>query len=184
MMRPAILLTFLMALPAAADDSPRGRTESLVGALQSAKKGDTGSFEVLDGYFDFDRLASDAIKTHRSKLTAAQYAEFAAGFRALLRLIGYPDSGDFLRKAKRTLKAVGENDVLMEAVLEEDDVEVEITFRWARTSGGLRVYDVAFDGDSLTGDYDNQFGRIIAKRGVDGLLKLLRERLAKERAGP
>ena len=41
--------------------------------------------------------------------------------------------------------------------------------------------DVAFDGDSLIKDYQNQFARIIDKEGVAGLMKKMDEK--KRRAG-
>ncbi len=177
--RAAVIIITALSAGLAFADTPTDRTRALVSALIAAEKPSKAKFAALDGFFDFDRLCGDAIKTHRSKLTDAQHAEFVSRFRSLLRLIGYPDSGTFLRKAKRTLKASG-NDVVVETILEEDDVELEVTFRWATSAAGLRVYDVLFDGDSLTADYRNQFGRILAKKGADGLLKLLKERVDKE----
>jgi ABC-type transporter MlaC component len=180
-----ILLVGALSAPAVAwAGAPElGKTESLLKAMEVIKKADATSFKAVDAFFDFKRICADAVKAHRSKFTAAQFATFATDFRLLLRLIGYPDSGKFLRKAKRTLRAGKGGDVVVEAELEEDDIEVEVTFRWARNAAGdLRVYDVLFDGDSLTGDYQNQFGRLIEKKGAASLLAKLRERLVKTTA--
>jgi len=186
-----MIVAIAVAVPAAGQPAA-DRTNALVAAFKAVKKAPEGkklspadvaansaAYKALDGFFDFDRMTSDAIKAHQSKLNAAQLAEFKTHFRTLIRIIGYPDSGDFLRKAKTSVRAGKGNDVVLDTLLEEDDVELAVTFRFHRGGGALRVYDVLFDGDSLMGDYSNQFGRLITKRGVDGLIKLLKERIAK-----
>lgn len=48
-----------------------------------------------------------------------------------------------------------------------------MTFVWAPIDGALRLVDVRYDDASLLVDYQNQFGRILAKDGPDGLLAAL-----------
>lgn len=163
-------------------------TRALVEAFKSVKVAPEGSklsaddrkanrdaFKRIDALFDFDKLTGAAIAAHRSKLSKEQLAAFKGSFRGLLRVIGYPDSGRFLGKAELAFSAKG-SDVAVEIVIEAEDLETEVTFRW---SAG-RVYDVLFDGDSLAKDYENQFGRILTKKGPDGLVKLLTDKLADE----
>jgi ABC-type transporter MlaC component len=50
--------------------------------------------------------------------------------------------------------------------------------KWRLVDGSLRIYDVAFDGDSLVQDYKNQMTRIIDKGGVKDLLAKVDKRKA------
>ena len=147
--------------------------------------GNEKAFAALDEYFDFDTLTAEPIRPHRERLTAAQRQEFTGKFRELIRLVAYPDTGAFLRKATRKLGAAREANgvqvVDVDLALPEEDLETRVSFHWKEVRGALRLVDVSFDGDSLVRDYANQFGRILEKEGAGGLLKKADERLAELR---
>ncbi|MEE8410636.1 MAG: ABC transporter substrate-binding protein [Myxococcota bacterium] len=184
---------------ASAADNPMQRTEELVkqfkavnvlpedgSALSDAvKKENAATFSKLDAYFAWDRLTRDTIKPHKSKFSAKQTTAFLDTFRELIRLVAYPGGGDFFDEATYKLKmgkTSGKNSAVeMFAELESEDIETTVTFHWTRVDGALKIYDVGFDGASLVRDYRNQFGRLISKHGVDGLIERLGKKLAKER---
>jgi ABC-type transporter MlaC component len=190
----ALALVVLAASPAAAAaPSPVARTEALLAAFQEvkAKPGETAAatraahetaFAALDEFFDFDTLTAEPIRPHVSKFTAAQRKEFTGKFRELIRLVAYPDTGEFLRKAQRKVGAArevnGTQVVDVELRLPEEDLETRVSFHWKEVRGALRIVDVSFDGDSLIRDYANQFGRILEKEGAAGLLRKADEKLA------
>lgn len=150
-------------------------------ALSAAiQRSNSAIFGKLDGFLDFDAMATSAMAPHRAKLTAEQMTRFTATFKRLIRLISYPDSGAFLRKTTLVYGAAKGKAVTVQASLEAEDIDTEITFHWSKRGAAMKVVDVSFDDDSLIEDYQNQFGRLIKKKGVDGLLKLLDDRLAKE----
>ena len=181
--------------------SPKQRTLGLIEAFKAVKKAEgkdvlteedrrsnVAAFEKLDEFFDYDRMVNDPIEPHKAKFTPAQLERYRPMFKQLIRTIAYPDAGSFFRKATYTLVETmpdGPNgdrgDVQMEARVPDKDVDTVITFHWVRDKGQFLLYDVSFDGGSLTKDYQNQFGRIISKEGVDGLLARLDKRLHEER---
>lgn len=176
----------------------RQRTLDLIEALKAVKvapeegslsKSDRAAnktaFTKLDGYFDFNRLVETPIKRHRSKFSKTDYDKFLSRFRALIRLISYPQAGSFLRTAEvQVQKATQKKNqavVPMAVEVPEEDLEMEVTFHWAPAGKSWKLVDVAFDGASLLKDYENQFGRIIAKDGVSGLMGKIDKRYAQEK---
>lgn len=184
----------LLAAPAFAQKAPAtARSEAFIATISKVKpddgklsKADKDAnqkyFTELDGYFDYDVLTSEPISGRADKFTAEQKAEFMKKFRELIRLVGYPDSGGFFKKAKWALLAPKEQGdltiVTIDAKVIKDDLETKVDLIWKKAADGLRMVDVAFDGDSLVKDYKNQFTRIIDKEGAKGLI----ERIDKKRA--
>jgi ABC-type transporter MlaC component len=194
-MRSIALVLALLALPLAARaaPAPAARTEALIAAFQKVKPDDgrlaaadraanERAFAELDGFLDFDTLTAEPIRPHLAKFTPAQKQEFTGKFRQLIRLVAYPDSGSFFRKARRTVgapRAVGADQVVDVVLrLPEEDLETKVSFHWRPVAGTLRLVDVDFDGDSLVRDYQNQFGRIVEKDGAAGLLRKADDKLA------
>ncbi len=190
-----LLLLVLLAVPAthAAEADPLARTRALIALFEKVqappegaapteamRRANADTYAALDGFFDRQALTTAPIAPHREKFSDAQAERFAAVFWALLRLVAYPDSGAFLREAETELGEAGDAATRLKARLPKDDLETEVVFRWKPGPDGLRVVDVDFDGASLMKDYQNQFGRLIAKHGVDGLIAKLEARRADE----
>jgi phospholipid transport system substrate-binding protein len=175
------------AAPAAAE-----RTESLIATFKKVKSGNKLSaadkkaneqlFTEIDKFMDFEALTTTPIEPRASKFSPKQKAEFSSKFRELIRAIAYPDSGGFFRDARMKIGApVEKGDIAVvpiDAAIPKDDLKTKIEFHWSKKSGALKIIDVAFDGDSLIKDYQNQFARIIDKEGVAGLMKKLDEKKA------
>jgi ABC-type transporter MlaC component len=184
-----------LCLVASAQTTPLDATKALIENFKSVKRAKKGQklsaadraanaavFAKLDGRFAFERITAEAIRPHKSQLTADQLGIYTKTFRALIRMVSYPDSGGFFRKATYKLADAGSAKVNMEANLEEEDIDLEVTFHWAKIGATYKLVDVSFDGDSLVSDYQNQFGRILKKKGADAFVKKFQERHQKELA--
>lgn len=193
----ALIFAGLLAAPPTADEAViRARTQALIEAFKAVPadaKDTSAAFATLDGFFNREVLLKSALGPHASKLNAAQRIRFDADFWGLLRMAAYQDSGGFFKTATIKITAVTPaaapdkpGVLVLNALVVKDDRETDITYHWgvgpAKTPQALQLIDVAFDGASLTLDYQNQFGRMIAKDGVGGLLDALSARLAKQRA--
>jgi phospholipid transport system substrate-binding protein len=168
------------------------RTESLIATFKKVKSGEKLSpadkkaneqlFGEIDKFMDFEAFTSRPIEPRASKFSAKQKAEFTSKFRDLVRAIAYPDSGGFFRDARMKIGAPvekgGASAVPIDASIPKQDLKTKLEFFWEQKDGTLKLVDVAFDGDSLIKDYQNQFARIIDKEGVAGLLKKLDEKKA------
>jgi phospholipid transport system substrate-binding protein len=197
----SVLVVLGIASSAVAKESAVDRTKGLISALKKVKAAPEGGtlsaadqkaneavYKELDGFFNFDRLAGDPLTQHKAKFKGDQLKQTVATFTELIRLISYPRAGTFFRDATYTLKA-GKTEgnialVDMPATIEKEDFKVLSTYTWQDDGQGYKLVDLAFDGASLIKDYQNQFGRIIEKEGVEGLLKKLTARLDKERKKP
>ncbi len=175
------------------------RTEAFISALLKVKQDDgklTKSdkeanqkiFAELDTFFDFERLTTDPIKPRAEKFSAEEKAEFAKKFKEVIRLVAYPDSGAFFRKAKYTVGAAKEEGELavvpIDAKVVKDDLQTKVDIHWKKAADGLKIADVSFDGDSLVKDYQNQMVRIVDKDGAKGLIAKIDKRKAELEAPP
>lgn len=195
-MKTALLtLSLLVPVLAYADtaDAAKKRTESFIALLLKVKQSDAGPlskadqeanqkvFTELDGYFDWDYLMTEPIKPRADKFTAAEKTEFTQKFREVLRLVAYPDSGSFFRKAKYQLNPpkVGEGELVAVGIdAKKDDLETHVDLHFKRMGDTLKLYDVSFDGDSLVKDYQNQMVRILDKGGPKELIGKIDRRKA------
>ena len=184
-----------LTVPALGAETPLTRTQGLMRAFESiqhakpglalgdaAKKANREVFKQLDATFDRDALTAAAIAPYKAQFNAQQLAKYAQLFWELIRLVAYPDA---LRGATWSAKAGpqqgDEAAVIVHARKETEDVETDVTFHWLKVKDAWLVRDVGFDGASLVSDYRNQFGKIIGKDGVAGLLKKLQTRYDDER---
>jgi ABC-type transporter MlaC component len=192
----SLLAVALVLAPMAAqagEPDARQRTESFVAAFKKVKpdngklskadrEANAKAFAELDGYLDGEYFTDVSIKPIASKLSAGQAATFKSKFWEVVQMIAYPNSGDFFRQAKLTIGQAKEKGdvqaVSLKAELPKEDLETVVEFHWKKGPKGLRVVDVLFDGDSLVRDYQNQFARIVEKKGPEGLLKALEDKRA------
>jgi ABC-type transporter MlaC component len=65
-------------------------------------------------------------------------------------------------------------DVVVETRVLNNGEEVAIDYRLVRTADGWKIYDINIMGSWLIEVYQRQFGPIVARSGVDGLLGYLR----------
>lgn len=173
--------------PAAALDRSKGVVAAFLRVPAKAGPARDQAFKDLDGFLDLDGIVAGAIAPRRDKLAAPELARYEKRFRELLRVVAYTDSGDFFRTAKLTWgspTAKGEEALVpVKVVVQKEDLQTELEFRWRTVAGAIRIVDVAFEGDSLLKDYQNQIARIVDKSGGAGLLKALDDKWAEVGGG-
>jgi ABC-type transporter MlaC component len=192
----ALAAGLLISTTAMAQDAGSARTQELLdtftqvkslpdeGELSAADRASNkATFAKLDAIFDFDTLTGTAIEPHKAQLSATQLTEFKAKFTEMIRYMAFPNAGKAFGESENsilesTATSSGGWDTTVELSWEENDLELEITFHWVDAGGTLRLVDVSFDGDSLIKDYQNQFGRILNKEGVDDFMKRLNDKHA------
>lgn len=194
-----LLTLFAQAAQAGPGGNPADRTREMsdvMKAIASAPEGGKLSpeqeasnckrYTELDGYFDYDTIVGTALASVSTKMGKPETTEFKSKFRELIRLIAYPDSGSFFRRAKSSIapaKVQGVTaTVIMESVIEDEDFRNSVRYTWAKQGDTWRITDIAFDNASLVKDYQNQFKRIVDKEGAAGLMKRLNTKHAEEKA--
>jgi ABC-type transporter MlaC component len=196
-MKKIAALALCLALPAAAADrgeEAKKRTQAFIDNLLKVKQVEEGKelskadkdanakvFAELDGFFDWAFLTSEPVAPRADKFTKPERDDFDKKFKDVIRLVAYPDSGAFFRKAKwaiTTGKDEGGDKATVRIEASRDDLDTKVDMKWRLVDGSLRIYDVAFDGDSLVQDYKNQMTRIIDKGGVKDLMAKIDKRKA------
>lgn len=196
-MKKIIAACLFLSVPAWAADKTeeaKKRTQAFIDNLLKVKQPEEGKtlskadkdanakvFADLDGFFDWAYLTSEPVASRADKFSKTERAEFDKKFKEVIRLVAYPDSGAFFRKAKWKIGSAKEDgadkaNVTVEA--SKDDLDTKVEMKWRMLDGALRIYDVAFDGDSLVQDYKNQMTRIIDKGGVKDLIAKVDKRKA------
>lgn len=179
----SFLFSLLISSPvlAVATGSPMDNTKQLIEAMLKVKKGDENTYKTVDNFFNYDLITSNTIAPHKDKFTGAQSKKLKTDLTQLIRVVAYPQSGTFYKESKYTYAQADTSGnkamIVQKTYLPKEDLELDIGYQWENNNGQWKITDITFDEDSIVKDYQNQFGRIISKSGVDGLLKKLNDKL-------
>ena len=138
--------------------------------------------ELLARKFDMRLIGRYAIGRHWRRASAAQRRDYLALFREYVVLtyaerLGR-DGGEKLEVVSERALANG-RDVLVDARIRRPSrPPIETTLRVRETERGLRIVDVLVEGASMVVTQRDEFGAVVRKRGMDGLLEILRARIA------
>jgi phospholipid transport system substrate-binding protein len=185
-----VMTTAAQAQPAAtAAPGPmvQAAVENVTGAIQAnpeTRNGDLGKIvEVVRReflpYTDFERTTRLALGPAWRDATPEQRQQLFEQFQTLL-VRSYALSLAQLREQQLKFRylpvRLGANpaDVVVETRVLNNGEEVEVDYRLTRTPAGWKIYDINMMGAWLIEIYRRQFGAIVARSGVNGLLSYLR----------
>jgi len=176
-----LLLLLSLTSPIFAGQSPLETTKAFVASMKSVKTDGVSSYPKIDAFINFDHLTTETIRPHLKSFNETQVNTFKPLLQQLIRLVAYPQSGDFYSDSKYTYrKPTVDGDkayVVMDVIFEKEDLEIELGYFWQKKDDNWLLTDLSFDEDSLVKDYQNQFGRIISKESVDSLNQKLQNKL-------
>lgn len=177
-----LFLLLCLSAPAMSANTPLEQTKAFVTAMKQVKTEGEKIYPTIDRFINYDQLTGETIRPHMSAFNTKQVARFKPLLAQLIRLISYPQSGDFYTDSVFTYQpAIIEKDkayIGMDVVFEKEDLEMELGYFWEKKGNEWLLVDLSFDEDSLVKDYQNQFGRLIAKDGVNNLIKKLQDKVA------
>jgi len=198
-----ILLSFIALLPlqamASKDASPQlndpqqvveTAVSGVINALKARKDQTTLSSEdrtairnSIEGYFDFVEMARRALGKPWKKMQLAQKKEFVVTFRELLersygnRLSEYHDQKVEYGKVK-----IGKRTATVNSEVIDADKRTPVRYKLVHKKSGWRVYDIKVEGISMISTYRTDFGAAVNKKGLEGFLAGLKERVAELQA--
>ena len=137
--------------------------------------------QVVERFVDFGELARRALGPQWDKLTAAQRQEFSTEMVALLR-------ANYAKKALdmgRTQVGYGEQSiqgneasVATRVYVNRDRFPIQYKLFRSGAKAEWRIYDVVADGHSMLEGYQEQFRKLMATKGFDGLMATLKSKRA------
>lgn len=190
-MKTALLLLALAALPAAAQDVPpdtlvKNVTLEVVDLIAKDKDIKAGSRAKLVAlieakvlpHFNFTAMTALAMGQNWTKASAEQKKELTEEFRTLLvrtyasALAAYSEQKLDFRPLRA--KATDTDVTVNVRVLQPGAQPVTLDYSMEKTANGWKVYDVIVGGVSLVANYRTEFANTVRASGVDGLIKDLR----------
>ncbi len=202
MLKKLIVLTTLAIalLPhvASAQDAPdaliQKSTSEILAAIKADKDlaaGDQKKIEKLADekvlpYFNFARMTQLAVGRNWRDASDAQKKSLIDEFRLLL-VRTYSTSLTQFRNQTIVVKPMkmvaGDTEVVVKTQINQPGGQpIPIDYSMEKSTGSWKVFDVLIDGVSLVTNYRSSFNSEIQKSGIDGLIKSLSERNAKNAA--
>ncbi len=191
-----IFSLFIGAAPAVAavvavapDALARSVTDEVLATLRNDKDIQAGNqqrarelIEVkITPHFNFASMVRLAVGKNWSAANAEQRKALTAEFRTLLvqtytaSLLLYKDQKIEYRPLKL---AADDTDVLVRSLVRQSGggEPVQVDYGMEKTDAGWKVYNVKIGGISLVENYRSTFNTEIGKNGIDGLIKMLRDK--------
>lgn len=198
-----IVLSLVAALsfvvfPAHAQDAPddlvRRSSNEILAAIKADKDLQAGNQKKIEKlaedkilpYFNFARMTQLAVGRNWREATDAQKKSLVDEFRTLL-VRTYSTSLSQYRNQTIDVKplkvAAAETEVVVKTqVLQPGGQPIPIDYSMEKVGTAWKVYDVLIDGVSLVTNYRSSFNTEVQKSGIDGLIKSLADRNAKNAA--
>ncbi len=131
-------------------------------------------------HFDFARMTRLAVGKDWRRIDPARQPELISEFKTLL-VRTYSVSLSEYRDQVITYKPVtvepGARSVMVQTTISQSGANpISMNYRMAATPEGWKVYDVIVEGVSLVITYRSLFNSTVESSGVDGLIKLLRDK--------
>jgi phospholipid transport system substrate-binding protein len=147
---------------------------------------------LIEQYWDTTDMARSALGYHWKTLNDQQRQEFTRLFSDLIESI-YLSRSNFSKAQHYTgsvkidyLKEISEGDEYRKidttVLLKQDDKPIKVDYRMKWIDGKWEVYDVIVEDISLTGNYRNQFNRVINNHGYPELVRMLQDKLQQIKA--
>ncbi|BCL77186.1 toluene tolerance family protein [Jeongeupia sp. HS-3] len=187
----ALLLLALLPVFALASSDPeqivRGVSTDVLNILRQNDK-DVGKVrDQVDARVsplaDYTRMTSLAVGKYWRQATPEQQQALSREFRTMLvrtymSALTIYKNADVAVKGTRPGADASEQTVRTEVSI-PGQKPIPLDFYFEKSGNNWKVFDIAVDGISFTVNNRNQFGAVIRKDGIDGLIKTLSDRNAK-----
>ncbi|MEQ8233956.1 MAG: ABC transporter substrate-binding protein [Gammaproteobacteria bacterium] len=187
-------LWMLLVVPASAlaDPTPPDQlVHSTADAVFMVLREDSGNdmkalTEVVDtkvvDHFDFGAMTRLAVGKHWRTADDAQRRALVEEFRTLLvrtYSVALQQFVDYeIDYRPLTLEPGAKQAVVQTSVTKGGSKPIRMDYRMIARDSGWKVYDVLVDGVSLVVNYRSLFGSTVDRSGIDGLIRLLRDKNA------
>jgi phospholipid transport system substrate-binding protein len=187
-LKTALLVLFLSALPAAAQDlAPdalvKNVTLDVVDLISKDKEIKAGSRAKLVAlieekvlpHFNFTAMTALAMGQNWAKASPEQKKQLTEQFRTLLvrtyasALAAYSEQKFDFRPLRA--KATDTDVTVNVRVLQPGTQPVTLDYSMEKTANGWKVYDVMVGGVSMVANYRTEFANTVRASGVDGLIR-------------
>ncbi len=175
-----------MAMDMAPADVISTTADQVIAAIKSDKairNGDRAeAYKLIEQkvlpHFDFTRMTRLAVGRYWRQASVDQQAQLISGFRDLL-VRTYSTSLSQYKDQVVQMKGTDlqDGDALVHtALVPSGGQPIPIDYSMEKMPDGWKVYDITVDGVSLVTNYRSEFGDVVRRDGVDGLIHSLDEK--------
>ncbi|HCD51289.1 MAG TPA: hypothetical protein DEQ34_02490 [Balneolaceae bacterium] len=132
--------------------------------------------EIINGVIDFDAMAKTALEETYDTISADTRTEFVDLFSTIIRDQSLTKLEIYRAKITYNDISIDGDKALVKTTAELDEVRTPVDYRMRYDGEEWVITDMSIDDVYTAESYNNQFQRIIAKRGFDALMKSLRKR--------
>ena len=178
-MRAAVILAAALAAGGTATDAVRQRDAEIRAALppEGAPAGEAARKRIeaiVSRIVDSRAMMEAALGARWDELTARQRARLLAAFERRFRIAGSAQLDDYRSTRIEYLPEQPDGDrVNVPTKLVVKGEPTEVTYSMRQEQGGWRIVDIVVDGVSTVENYRSSFARVLAKEGVEGLIRRL-----------
>jgi phospholipid transport system substrate-binding protein len=175
----------------APDELVRKGVNDILAAIKTDKDLQSGDMKKIEKlaeekvlpYFNFNRMTQSAVGRNWRDASEAQKTALAEQFRVLL-VRTYSSSLSQYRNQTIDVKplkvAAADTDAVVKTLVNQPGGQpIPIDYTMEKTGADWKVIDVLIDGVSLVTNYRSSFNTEIKTNGIDGLVKSLTDRNAK-----
>lgn len=131
-------------------------------------------------HFDFERMTRLAVGKDWRRIDPERRPELIGEFKTLLvrtYSVSLAEYRDQVISYKPVSVEPGARSVVVQTTITQSGTSpISMNYRMAATPEGWKVYDVIVEGVSLVINYRSLFNSTVESSGVDGLIKLLRDK--------
>lgn len=182
----SIVLIFVTAISSFAIPAPQAQVEAMVNSVLSVLQrtdltADEKKVQVsgqVQEYLNMASMARRTLGSYWDDASEEQRQQFSDLFVQVLegtylnRIGDYSDGNvQFLKQRVKGDKAIVDTQILT------DDLEIPVQYKMIYSDGRWQVFDLVIEGVSLIKNYRSSYGEIIRRRGYDGLLQLMEEKV-------
>ncbi len=132
--------------------------------------------KIIHPLFDFEDMSKRSLGQNWNKATVEEQREFVELFSGLL-------ARTYLKRIKRNAKSskidkitetIEDNKAFVRSTVDVDEEDTSIDYRLSLQGTEWKIYDVVIENVGLVSNYRNEFGGIVRKDGMQGLIAQLK----------
>ena len=130
-----------------------------------------------------ESMARRTLGSYWDDATEEQRQQFSDLFVQVLEGTYLNRIGDYSDGTVKFLKQrVKGNKAIVDTQILTDDLEIPVQYKMIYSDGRWQVFDLVIEGVSLIKNYRSSYGEIIRRKGYNGLLQLMEEKVDAMRA--
>ena len=136
--------------------------------------------QYADRFLDYERLSAMAVGQPWRQFDARQKQEFVRAFKdMLIRMYARSAMMGARRAEVKVLPKItergGKTDVYSE-IRTPEGKRYEVAYQLYPSGGVYKLYNIQVDGVGIVTVYRNQFGELIAQKGIDGMIETVKNK--------